>query len=172
MPTMAKSSLAISAVSLTLTSVWMYAPLVTDWVTRTRAEAAARADLAAALPLLYTPTESVELSRQESNFPYNLAGGCVGDQEAITYGTNLSLPEVILQYNQGMVQAGWGLESLAKPDATYQSYAQAPHSRLSVRATELMYPPVTVSAADRQRYRTIYSIFLEYFSPGVYACRG
>jgi hypothetical protein len=167
----AKITVAITVFSLLLCAVVLYTPLVADWRTRTEAEAAIRADMARVLPKIYTLPEAVELSRRESIFPYNLTSGCVGDQVAITYGTNLASSEVILQYNHGMLLAGWQIERLARPDATSASYINDPHSRLAVGAPELIDPRVIVSTADRQRYQTIYSIFLEYFSPG-YACRG
>jgi hypothetical protein len=165
-----KNTITIIVLSLLLSATVLYTPLLADWMARTRVEAAVRADLAGVLPQLYTPPEAVELSRQELPFNYNLTSGCVGDQEAITYGTNQALSRVILQYNQGMLLAGWHIEPLAKPDANFASYTKDPHSRLAVGAAELIYPPVDVSDADRQRYQTIYSVFLEYFSPG-YACR-
>lgn len=165
---LAKLTTAIAAVSFALTSLWMYTPLLSDWMTRTKAEAAVKADLAAVRAKLYAPPEVIQIMDVAGGASYDLANGCVAASETIVYGSSLTLSEVIHKYNQGITSAGWFTETSSSP-TTYASFHQDKHTELFLD-TLSDYPPLSVPVSATQRFKTLYRVELVYFEP-FYGCR-
>jgi len=124
--------------------------------------------------VLHTPADAVVLDEVQTDDLLAYAPGCTGTVIEIAYGVNWSFDEVLTDYHQALLKAGWklhpGYRHQVEGFEVYKKSMQVELSVMNIDEGESTLTSVPSSVAGQ--FHTIYTVTITYTEPSNIECIG